>query len=250
LDEADADNRLARSALELERGYELQAATREGLITESLQALQRDLDAAAQIARGESQEAKEENARPEQLLSELGELRRALQEGGQAAQEGGQTGGAAGSAGYGAPGGPQTGYGGHLGEGDRGRLNAWNPPLAGNAGHVESPQLQRDAQAIAQRLRDLRSRLPAGSLRAPDIAALKELSDRLRRSGSGDPMESQYARMLAIVDQLELATLSAADKANPQAPTRAVTPEADTPEYQANVAEYYRRLGAGGTAQK
>ena len=257
LDEADADNRLARSALELERGFELQAATREGLITEALQALERDLAAAAQLAQGESQEGGEGNARPEQLLSELGELRRALQEGGQpgqeggqAAQEGGRSANAAGGASYGGAGGPQTGYAGHLIEGDRGRLNAWNPPFAGNAGRAESPQLQRDAQTIAQRLRELQSRLPAGALRTPDIAALKELADRLRRSSNGDPMESQYARMLAIVDQLELATLIAADKANPHAPTRAVTPEADTPEYRANVAEYYRRLGTDGTGQK
>ena len=257
LAEANPGNRLARSALELDRGFELQAATSDGLITESLQTLQRDLDAIAQLARSESQEAPQDNARPEQLLSELGELRRALQEGGQvaqengqAAEEGGQATNAAGGASSGGVGGPQTGYAGHFIEGDRGRLNAWNPPLVGNAGQrAASPQLQHDAQAIAQRLRELQSRLPPGSLRTPDIAALKELADRLRR-GDLDPMESQYARMRALVDQLELAALSAADKANPQALTRALTPETETPEYRANVADYYRRLGTDGAAQK
>jgi hypothetical protein len=56
-------------------------------------------------------------------------------------------------------------------------------------------------------------------------------------------MESEYARMMGLVDQLELAALSASDKTRENAPTRAANPNADAPEYRETVAEYYRRLG-------
>lgn len=72
---------------------------------------------------------------------------------------------------------------------------------------------------------------------------MKELSSRLL--ASGDPMQNEYPRMLNIVNQLELAALKAKTKEAVTAPTRATATAQDTPEYRENVAEYYRRLGAG-----
>ena len=57
-------------------------------------------------------------------------------------------------------------------------------------------------------------------------------------------MESEYGKMLALVDQVELAALGAVERARGDAATRAGTPAADSPQYRETVAEYYRRLGA------
>jgi hypothetical protein len=81
LEESDTGARLARSALEIERGRGVQAATREGLITESLEQLQQGLDEAASLAAGEAGEKRNgaRKANPDDLLAELGDLRRALE---------------------------------------------------------------------------------------------------------------------------------------------------------------------------
>jgi hypothetical protein len=145
----------------------------------------------------------------------------------------------------GSPNGYRGGYARHLIEGDRGRLNAWNPPLAANATHpVESAEFQRQAEEIGKRLRSLMSRLPQGALPSTDITALRQLASRLRRAG-GDPMDAEYGRMMGLVDQVELAALNAAEKQRDKSATRAATPAEDAPEYRETVAEYYRRLGSG-----
>jgi hypothetical protein len=81
LAESNLSAGLARSAMELERGRALQAATRERLITEAMESLQNDLDQAARIASNESRQRRsgQEEASPEELLAELSELRRAWQ---------------------------------------------------------------------------------------------------------------------------------------------------------------------------
>jgi hypothetical protein len=56
-------------------------------------------------------------------------------------------------------------------------------------------------------------------------------------------MENEYSRMMGLVDQLELAALSATEKNRAVAATRASRPVEDAPEYRETVAEYYRRLG-------
>ena len=55
-------------------------------------------------------------------------------------------------------------------------------------------------------------------------------------------MENEYARMVGLVDQLELAALNASEKTKATS-TRASRPTEDAPEYRETVAEYYRRLG-------
>jgi hypothetical protein len=81
LDESETGSRLARSALEIERGRGVQAATREGLITESLGQLQQGLEEAASVAASEAGERRNgaRRANPDDLLAELGDLRRALE---------------------------------------------------------------------------------------------------------------------------------------------------------------------------
>ena len=73
---------LQRSAMEIERGRGLQAAAREPLITEAMEALENDLAKAAQIASNEAQKRKngKQEASPEELLAELSDLRRAWQQ--------------------------------------------------------------------------------------------------------------------------------------------------------------------------
>ena len=352
---------LQRSAMEIERGRGLQAAAREPLITEAMEALQNDLNKAAQIASNEAEKRKggKEEATPEELLAELSDLRRAWQQAqaeqqrlaegqgrgpngqlnpndikrqqlarngqpgrdgfdpnapgrngqnpgpssqnpgqnpngpnqqgqgqngqqqgqgqngqqqgqGQNGQQQGQSGGGQGQQGgangggnnanggnanggyanngaynggaYGGNGGPYGWRGGYW-DPYRGRLNGWNPPLPSTAlAPVDPDEYRRQAEAFARRLRELGDRLPQGALPDVDINALRQLSNRLRNSSHGDPMENEYARMVGLVDQLELAALNASDKTKATS-TRASRPVDDSPEYRETVAEYYRRLG-------
>lgn len=146
---------------------------------------------------------------------------------------------------WGGPYGNLGGYAPHLIEGDRGRLRAWDPPLqARTLRPIETPEFRRQAEEIGRRLRELMNRMPEGALAPADISALRQLANRLRRGGA-DPMENEYARMAALVDQVELAALKAAQKTQEVAATRTATPASDSPEYRETVAEYYRRLGSG-----
>lgn len=336
--ESGLNSALQRSAMEIERGRGMQAAAREPLITEAMEALENDLSRAALIASNEAQKKKngKEDATPEELLAELSDLRRAWQlaqleqqrlaqgrgrgpngepnpndtdrerlarngqldpngrnaqgqnglnpndpnqqarnqgqnqqgqgqpGGQQSGQNGQQSGGEGGqqssngsnnaNGGYannygGGTIGPAGGSGGPYGwrggywDPYRGRLNGWNPPLPSTAlPPVDADEYRRQAEAFARRLRELGDRLPQGALSDADINALRQLSNRLRHSSHGDPMENEYARMVGLVDQLELAALNASEK-NKATATRASSPTEDAPEYRETVAEYYRRLG-------
>ena len=330
--ESGVSTGLARSAMELERGRGLQAATRERLLTEALENLQSDLDQASRIASNEARQRRSQKneASPEDLLAELSELRRAWQlaqenaqrnarngigpngdlnpnansgprnasgqrgangerspngqsgdqpgaesqgsqsssgsqSGGSPSSNGSQSGanGASGLANNGAPtlggsdngggydwggGGPNGGYARHWIEGDRGRLNGWSPPLASGALRpgADSPEFRQQAEDISRRLRDMLNRMPQNSLAPTDLSALRQLANRLRRTGT-DPMESEYKNMSSLVDQLELAALNASEKNRENTSTHTATPAQDSPEYRETVAEYYRRLGGGGT---
>jgi len=224
LEEQSTLARLARSAQEIERGRGEPALVREPLIGESLQSLQQQLAQAGQLASAEAGEGSSGAgpAKPDDLLAELGQLRRALQQAG--AQQGGgqQAGGqqAGGQQAGGQQGGSQQGGG----RDDRGR--GWN----GGEG-----------ARIGSRLRELGERLPGEALTGADRDALRELAQRAGRSGR-DPMAGEYARMAALLDQVELAALRAAKPS--QAPgTRALPRGAQPPQHVDDVAEYYRRLG-------
>jgi len=113
---------------------------------------------------------------------------------------------------------------------------------------TESPEFRKQAEETGRRLREMLNRMPKNSLQPADLSAMRQLADRLRRSGK-DPMESEYPSMLRMVDQLELAALSAADKTRNPAVTRTDRPSIDAPAYREAVAEYYRRLGGAGSPQ-
>lgn len=241
LSRSGTGSRLARSAIDLERGRATDAATRDGLITEALEALEQQLGQTARVAaseagqRGRGTEPGEVTA--EELLAELGELRRALEQ---------ASGGAAGGGGEGI--GPtsafQNGQPSHLFQG--GRAGPWSPPSARDALRgVDSPELRERAAAIGERLQELVNRLPRGALPSTDVEALQRLAQQLQLGARGDPMQSYYAQMVDAVDQLELAALDAVGPARAASPTRTTPPEADSPQYRESVAEYYRRLGDG-----
>jgi hypothetical protein len=144
---------------------------------------------------------------------------------------------------WGGPWGGNNWRGGYAPWYDRGPLGTWNPPLATNALRPgESLEFNQQAEEIGRRLRGLLDRMPQNSLTAADLAALRQLSNNLRR-GERDRMESEYPRMLGLVDQLELAALNASEKNRDNAATRTANPTAESPEYRETVAEYYRRLG-------
>lgn len=80
LENANLGYRLNRSAAEVRYGRAREAAPREGLITEGLETLERNLRVTARIAATEGQRQDAAQATPETLLAELSRLRRALQQ--------------------------------------------------------------------------------------------------------------------------------------------------------------------------
>jgi hypothetical protein len=279
LEDSNTTARLARSAQELERGRGLQAATREGLITESLQQLQQKLEQAASVAATESggRKGQEKRAEPGDLLAELGELRRALERArqtaqtqrglaqgnrggdpganspdareGQAGQQGGQTGqqgqsgqGLASASGSGQrasqPGGANGGR-----EGGVGTADVWGGGVyAGGAPRGWGRDIRPDLRAGSDRLQQLRGELRPGAIPDADIAALKELAERMRRAGT-DPMSAEYQKMVTLVNQIELAALKSERAGKSDDATRAANTVDDSGRYRDNVADYYRRLG-------
>ena len=229
LEEQSTLARIARSAQEIDRGRGESALAREPLIGDALQGLQQQLAEAGQLAATEAGEGSQGagSAKPDELLAELGQLRRALQQAGQPGvqpgnqQAGGQQSGqqAGGRQGGGQQGGQRDGGGI-----DRGR--GWNGG---------------DGARIAGRLRELGERLPGEALSEADRDALRELAQRIARGGR-DPMAGEYSRMTALLNQVELAALRAA-KATQPAGTRAVPRGAQAADRADDVAEYYRRLG-------
>ncbi|MET0290921.1 MAG: hypothetical protein ABW136_01065 [Steroidobacteraceae bacterium] len=155
-------------------------------------------------------------------------------------QQGGQQGGRPASGGMTAGGGGGSWTGGAWNGG------AWggNDRLGGLRGDPGLPpvDLGREARASSERLTDLRGRLERGQLSEADLKALQELSDRLRRAG-GDPMSQEYRRMLALVDQVELAALRAGGDESSARITRGNARAEEPARYRDNIAEYYRRLG-------
>jgi hypothetical protein len=356
LAESNLSAGLARSAMELERGRGLQAATRERLITEAMENLENDLNQAARVAANEARQQRsgKDDASPEELLAELSELRRAWAQaqanarnglgpngppldpndprrafgpngqrldpndprnafgpnGQRLAQRGASSrdktdkgdpngardansqgaadpqrtpnsqmaggnspnsssgqdsqssGDSSSNAGGASPQGGANGarfannganiggagydtWGGGADWGYRGPywgLRAWNPPL--NSGALRpGAEFRPQADEIARRLRDMLNRMPQNALAPADISALRQLVNRLRKSNSDDPMEAEYKNMGTLVDQLELAALSASEKTRKAEPTHTEMPAVDSPEYREQVAEYYRRLG-------
>lgn len=262
LEELEASNlvyRLERSAAEVRYGRARDAAPREGLIAEALDALEDNLRVVASIAASEQQEAKE-GADPQRLLAELGELRRALREAtenGSRQQAGGQGQGEQpgqqqaqrqpGQGQQGQDGEQQGAQPGTQGARTANNLSAWNPgvnspPLEDGSGQFRS----REAAEIAQRLEAMANRPQGLHLSAAEIQMLRRMA-REARGLNGRSMAERLAQVATLVERLELATLAAMEKTQgaPSAHTSASIP--DAPQYREAVAEYYRRLGGSCT---
>jgi hypothetical protein len=242
---SDVMYRLNRSAAEIYYGRARDAAAKEGLITDALDILEGDLrDAAEQAAREKSRVPNE--ATPDALLSQIAEMRRALEEAGtdgngndgarkgrDGTQQGGEQSGNA-----------QQPNGAAAGERRGPGLAAWDPVTLGTWPRDFQPgagSLARQTDAIGQRIRDIANRMGRRDLSAAELQALRRQATELRRL-SGDPMAANYAAMLKLIDQLELTALAAA-RHQDETSARTETRLDDAPRYRESVAEYYRRLG-------
>jgi hypothetical protein len=170
---------------------------------------------------------------------------------GQQQGQGGDTPGNQGGAGAGADGGAGDFGGGGLGgdglRGGDGRFVRGSGVRQGPLNPEDRAALRSQTQVSAERLAQLRQQLANGILTEADASALLELAQRLRRSGAGaaDPMNAEYQRMSALVNQLELSALKAQQAKDPNRLTRSGETVDDSRRYRDNVAEYYRRLGGG-----
>ena len=286
--------RINRSAAEVLYGRARDAAPREGLIGEGLENLEKNLREAAVVAANDKKRGGAQS-NPEELLAQIGELRRALEEArreqrgaaqagdgervaqldpqqrdaNQDASEQGANGEQQGSSQQG----QQQGSGDQQGqqgnrpgqqqaragqpgarEGMRGSpsnagggpngLDAWNPNLRN--GSVQALELgerrQREARELSERVQQLADRMGRGQMSDAELRALQRMAHELRRL-AGNPIATHPEAVARLIDQLELATLAAVQKANPGAPPRTAVQSADSTEYREAVAEYYRRLG-------
>lgn len=284
--------RINRSAAEVLYGRARDAAPREGLIGEGLETLERNLREAAAFAAND-QKRQGTQANPEELLAQIGELRRALEEARREQQQ------ARGQQGQGQePGqGQQPGRegerlaqnderqdanrqqgssseesGGNSGQGQSGQerqgpssnaqasartpsaniggggpngLSAWDP-AANRYGTLPGLELGqgrlREAREMSERVQQLADRMGRGQMSPQELRALQRMAHELRRL-AGNPMATQPEAMSKLIDQLELATLAAVQKASGGSPPRTAVQSADASEYREAVAEYYRRLG-------
>lgn len=101
-----------------------------------------------------------------------------------------------------------------------------------------------EAAAIADRIQGLVNRLNGAQLSAAQISALRRLTHELKYL-AGDPLASQQEAMVKVVDQIELATLAAAEKSRDATAAHTSASGTDRPQYREAIAEYYRRLGTG-----
>jgi hypothetical protein len=211
---------------------------------------------------------KREDVTAEALLSQVAELRRALQdaqeqngqqgrraqqgeqrEGQQGQQQGdqGQRGdqGQQGQQGREGQGGERAADNGRSGQPRRGGLSAWTPnaPTAGLGGFEEGrDSLARQTAQISERIRDLANRMNRVDLTAQELESLRRAATQLRRL-SGDPLSAQPDVMLKLIDQIERPALASTATPREAAAARATLPDPDSPNYREAVAEYYRRLG-------
>jgi hypothetical protein len=248
LNESGTARRLERSAFDIERGRGVQAASREGLISDSIEQLKQSLEEAASTATTESNEQGERKraAGAEDLLAEVGELRRTLERAQQqVAQNNNQAGRDAANAAGTSAANTQQG-GGREGGAGGGRFTSRNgntfDPASFNNSLTNPATLRQQAQLSGQRLQQLREQLANGTLPDTDLRAVRELEGHLRRT-NGDPMSSEYQRMITLLNQLELSALQKHRANSTDNPTRSVDNNDDASEYRENVAEYYRRLG-------
>jgi hypothetical protein len=237
LSNMNAQSRVARGIVDLERGRADQAMMSEGLITEALQNTASDLRNAAKLATQEAQQ-RADTADPEAMLAELAQLRQALQTA-QAAQS--QQSGPAQSQGQSqqgqAQGQTQSGQAGQPGR-LNGSTNTQRGALNGGAAQQQiGDGGSRVSNGIREQLNGIQNRIASGTINQSDLQALRAVVPQVRRL-SGDQLAAA-ASLLQSVDRLELSALAAKEKSRKQA-ARAGTVASSVQD--GDTAEYYRRL--------
>lgn len=245
---SDVMYRLNRSAAEIYYGRAREAAPREGLITEAFDALGRSLREAQARAAKEGG-GRQDEVTPNELLAEVAQLRRALEEarragaqqpGERTAQAGGER--AEPQDGTGAEGATRAGREqSRSAQHGRGGLAAWDPISPAIAGEVDSlgHSLAPQTAALSERIRNLTYRMRRGSLTQSELEALRRTATELRRR-SGDPMAGRGETLLGLIEQIELTALAASARESASAQAASGVPE--SARYREAVAEYYRRL--------
>lgn len=261
--------RINRSAAEVLYGRARDAAPREGLISEGLDDLERNLREVAAFATND-RKRQGAQANPEELLAQIGELRRALEEarrqgrGSPGNDSGNKAGNAAGDEAEGEAGEQASGQSpstssrnaqantqvgardvSNVGGGGLNGLDAWNPLTNrfGTLSDLERGEGRlRDARELSERVEQLANRMGRDHLSPEELRALQRMAHELRRL-AGNPLATHPEAVSRLIDQLELATLAAVQKANPGSPPRTAVQRSDANEYREAVAEYYRRLG-------
>ncbi|MBC7983618.1 MAG: hypothetical protein H7Y02_07175, partial [Candidatus Obscuribacterales bacterium] len=228
--------------------------------TEALETFAEGLREAATLAEKEAR-TQSEGTSATALLSELAELRRAMQTAEQNAQQesrqsaasndgntkndsdsGDSSGADSRNSNNNANG--NQGGGNRSGDNRSGNANLNNGPIGDTRGGAwggrEIPTAGPRYRSFNQRLQTLTTRLNAGNLSRSDIEALREMAREIRRL-PGDPLEQVETRKL--LERLELAALAAAEQSRARAAMRSATPAADDARYRESIAEYYRKLG-------
>jgi hypothetical protein len=254
----NAQSRVARGIVDLERGRADQAMMSEGLITEALQNTASDLRDAAKMATQEAQQ-RADSVDPETMLNELAQLRRALQMA-QAQQANGQqaNGQQAGVQSQLQQTQSQQGQGqGQSQQGQSQQSQAQSGQAQSGGGGVNlSPNRQRvgpignsaqqrigdgdgsrNSNGIRDQLTGIQNRIASGTINQADLQALRAVIPQVRRL-NGDQLAAS-ANLLASLERLELLALAAKDKSRKQA-SRAGTVASSAQD--GDTAEYYRRL--------
>jgi hypothetical protein len=254
VESSDLMYRVRRSAAEIYYGRARDAAAREGIITESMQALERNLREAAEQAGQEGQKSPGEQMTAERLLAEVAELRRRveqrerLQARGQSQQDNSTPG--EGNPSNSEQSNESAQQGDRQGSasantGNRG-LSAWDPSLANarlpNATNQNRDSFARQAEGISDRANRLLDRASNRELSASELTSLRNMARELRKL-AGDPLASESASMKEAVAQVELAALAAMTNSMRSEAARTTVPVGESEEYREAVAEYYRRLG-------
>ena len=277
LQEAQATDRLDAYADEIWRGNGSRVAAVDSIVTSALRDLERATNRAEDLAVREVVEGEGAEEDPNaEIVAELQSLRRQIQEltrQGQQGQQGqgqgqqgqgqgqgrGQGQGQGQQAQQGQPGGQAGGnaggnfggvdgfnVGGNYGPGgfvDVNRSGVWDP-VTGDIWNDPAliQALNERFDVAGQDLIDLGAALRNSELSAEELAALRELGERLRAGLRGNPelLEAEFLALVNLTEQLELSL-----QAEPGAEGSTIRTEApaQVPQgFEDPVAEYYRRL--------
>jgi hypothetical protein len=231
LEDANLSSRLNRSAAEIRYGRARDAAPREGLIADALHGLEENLRAAARLAAGESQREQPRDAN--ELLAELGDLRRALQQTPESSAESQQSS----SERTASPTSERTSPTAQ--DSAQRSLAQWTPNRASSSQQLTPSATLQEAQGRAQELDDMAAQGERMGLSAQQIDALRRLARQVRQLNAS---ATSRLAALSLIDQLELAALSSAEGSR-KAPSARSSVEPDESDQREVLAEYYRRLG-------